>query len=472
MRARVSNIPVEKIRKFCAVLFGCLAVFFALIAVRNHFHRGGCLDSAAMLPWNAETPARAAQAGRLVFVHTADLSELSPECVRILNKKYSVARLDKNLNPADYDVLSYFLRRKFGRGSRFACAVFTPTFKPVYIASDFDAKKIAAVLEIFARSFDAAPEKFNLRAEMAGRDLTRSAVFGVAETDSFPFANAAFSSEKIADACPTALLTENARVRFAVARKSGAMLTRIRAAEAFATLKRQFAKRTDARSRLYIARALADAGFAVSARAVPELDCAAKAALQGGSQERAADAALKLSVLCGAYSVFENAQYLQGARDIAARLVRIASERRDIPAVVVSASGGDSAVVPNSIASALDLSLMANALCDYFDIARDASALSAARSLLAKLDSDYRFGGLWTINSAFSPTAGFARFAVLDDAADPSYVGEAKQAFARVNRRSGVQSVGVADGRETALLPFAGFGAAGRASSMLAELAR
>ncbi len=464
---------MEKVRKFCAVFFGCLAVFFALIAVRNHFYKGDCLDSSAMLPWNAETPAKAARAGRLVFVHAADLSELSPECVRILNKKYSVARLDKNLNPADYDVLTYFLRRKLGRDSRFACAVFTPTFKPVYIASDFDAKKIAAVLEIFACSFDSAPEKFNLRAERAGRDLARSAVFGVAETAPFPFANAAFSSEKIADACPTALLTENARVRFADARKSVAMLTRIRAAEAFATLKRQFAKRADARDRLYIARALADARFAVSAEAVPELDCAAKSALQDASQERAADAALKLSVLCGAYSVFENAQYLAGARRIAARLVRIASERRDIPAVVVlSAGAGGSAVVPNSIASALDLSLMANALCDYFDIARDASALSAARALLGKLDSDYRFGGLWTINSAFSPTASFARFAVLDDAADPSYVGEAKQAFVRVGRRSGAQSADIGGGSETALLSSVGFRTAGRASSMLAELVR
>ncbi len=463
---------MEKLRKFCAVFFGCLAVFFALIAVRNHFHKSGSLDSAAMLPWNAETPAKAAQAGRLVFVHAADLAELPPECVRILNKKYSVARLDKNLNPADYDVLSYFLRRKLGRGSRFACAIFTPAFKPVYIASDFDAKKIAAVLEIFARSFDASPEKFNLRAENAGRDLARSAVFGVAETEPFPFVNAAFSAEKIADICPTAALTENARVRFAVARKSGAMLARLRAAEAFATLKSQFAKRADPRGKLYIARALADARFAVPARAVPELDCAATSALQSVPQERAADAALKLSVLCGAYSVFDKAQYLEGARDIAERLVRLASERRDIPAVVVSASGGEGAVVPNSIASALDLSLMANALCDYFDITRDVSALSAARALLAKLDSDYRFGGLWTVNSAFSPTASFARFAVLDDAADPSYVGEAKQAFARVNRRSGVKSAAVEDGRAAAFLPAMGFSSAGRASSMLAEFAR
>ena len=140
--------------------------------------------------------------------------------------------------------------------------------------------------------------------------------------------------------------------------------------------------------------------------------------------------------------------------------------------VVVSASGGEGAVVPNSIASALDLSLMANALCDYFDITRDSSALSAARALLVKLDSDYRFGGLWTVNSAFSPTASFARFAVLDDAADPSYVGEAKQAFARVNRRSGVKSAAVEDGRTAAFLPAMGFSSAGRASSMLAEFAR
>ena len=465
-RPRSVYLSVVNIRKILAVVFGALSLFFALIAARNRYC-AGC-PAAQPQAWNCGLGETAKVGNKLIFVCAGSSGALTKKNADFAAKNYVCAVLDRNKNSADFEVYNTFFKSVSRAKTDFVCAVLTPNFAPVYMSDKIDNPKLEKLLKAVAQSYRKDREKFAERAEAAAVrvrarmafDAERERIFGAFGGDL-----RARNAHSHSNTPPAAVLTENARLQFANLKIRPSVLAAKQSAKFFDALKRLYASAAHPAQKLLAARAMADAAFAVAPEKLAEVRQCADAVAAGQTSASSAvqpansanisaekplsELALSLSVLCRAAKIFGDKKYARAAETIAKK---IADTAADSPAACDCCRRAEEAAYPakinaaraekhtcgaqplSSYASALDIALAANALCDYAAFENSPRAFDAARKLLNLLEADYRQNSVWTLNSKRSPSARFARITVLRDIDAPSYTGEAYQAIAKIKR--------------------------------------
>ena len=117
----------------------------------------------------------------------------------------------------------------------------------------------------------------------------------------------------IASDMPIAFLTENARLAFARYKKLNDVRLKALASSAFEALMRRYQSEKSPEGKMLIARALADASFAVPTEALTPLKEQADELLGNFQPSSASNCALALSVLVKADQIFGNPKYGQKA---------------------------------------------------------------------------------------------------------------------------------------------------------------
>ncbi len=397
------------------------------------------------MPWNADLQALARKTDKLVFVETSADGGIPQNIKYELKKHYIFTVLDKNKNPADFFIFDTFLREKTRTNNPFACAILTPTLKPIFVSAKTDTTRLEKILVAVAHKH--AKNRHLLRTS-----ATTFATYHRAITSEH-FASAALLSaitsglhtsniKKQNTQQPIAQLTENARLHFRTLKHFRTFFSLNATRASLNQLKKRYALETDSRAKKLIARALADIAFAVDKNTISELKIQADTIVTEKSvAEPLVDSALNLAVLSRAYSIFGEKTYLQKAKKLAHKISLYAFGNAAIPAILphdiehITISSND------SIACALGMSLAANALCDFHKISNDPTATHAALAIIKKLDTHYQFGGVWTLNSQNSPSANFARPSIFDDEILPSHIGEAYQAIVHIKRELGLRTI-------------------------------
>lgn len=433
---------VKGVRKTCAVVFGLLSIFFAVVAIHNQFfaEKAGkdCAEAAA-LNFDSGVESAAREQDKLIFL-TVDDVPCSKALRKIIAGNYLWANIDKSANPADFEIYNRFFRRASKSENDFVCAILTPKLKPVYISTKLDEDKLKRLLPAVAKAYSSQRQKLRDRAEEASTRVTisSSGIFNKILVCGFSVQQRPFQGA-IASDMPIAFLTENARLAFARYKKLNDVRLKALASSAFEALMRRYQSEKSPEGKMLIARALADASFAVPTEALTPLKEQADELVSNFQPSSASNCALALSVLVKADQIFGNPKYGQKAKDIRTKIIKCALSRYPVTANLQPYQGS------NSLADAYDMALMANALCDYARANKDKAAVEAALSLISKLDADYRQNGLWSINSSRSPSAGFIRVKVLSDEERPSYVGEALQAIAKLKAITGMKKISDAE---------------------------
>lgn len=407
-------------RKIYAGVFAALSLFFALVAVHNRFYaccRGGACGSLEKTPFDESLEVRAREADKLVFVSIGAHS-FSERTKKILAQNYIFTELDPKRNPADFEVFNHFFTRSSGANKPLECAVLTPKLNPVYLSAKTDDARLNKILPAAARAYAQNRALLRESAENFGAALPHSRALSFLRDDG----SFSFSFARSLDDVPTAYLSENARLAFARYKTMRGFYFSNAAARAFEALKTRYAREKSPRKKMLLARAIGCAAFAVDSQALAPVEEQAQFVL-ANSFDGAYENALALSLSSRAALIFGKDKYAQRAAQIA-REIMAESAQTPFPSLLGSRA-------PSS-ADAYDIAAAANALCDYSAASGDKSALGAAARLLAQLDTLYFANGMLAVNSARSPSAAFARLSIFGDGERPSYIGEARQAAAKL----------------------------------------
>ncbi len=418
------------------VIFASASLFFALVAIRNHFFPH--LKSAQELnvtTWNDKLESIARKHDKLIFVNVSADKTIPKDLIHALKDNYIFTILDKDKNPADYFVFDNFLKRASGTKHHLSCAILTPTLTPIYLSGKSDKHKLEKTLPIIAQKYAQNRHLLRNKADILCGNFKASSIEHLAGISLLGALANSPKSRYAQRSRPIAITTENARLYFRIFKNRKSPFSANNASLALNILKHRYANETNKRAKKLIARALSDIAFAVDKELISELKLEADTIIsEKNAPALLLDNALNLAVLSRAYTVFKDEKYLSKADSISKSILLSAFNTRKIPATLLKNQDGILIAEQNSIACALGISIAANALCDYSQASNDTSPMRAALAIIKKLDSDYISNGMWTINSSNSPSSKFARPTILNDDENPSHVGEAYQAITRIKR--------------------------------------
>ncbi len=434
---------MEKFRKFCIVFFACLSFFFAIVAIHNLFF----LDENKLYQrhtrsWDTHIDSIAKEEDKLLFLFVNENENVSKNIKTSLEKEYVFTVLDKKNNPADYTVYNYFWQNISNSKQDLACAILTPTMKPIFLSSKIEIKKLEKILPTFAQSWkknrDAIQKTNDIALQKQIQNIQQKQyIDNLFFNYPMPIVQASFFNEKL----PIAILTENARLTFKRLKRTNSIRYLHDAQLALNALKNRLKTENNYNAKLLITRAMADIAFATNADNLKELkDIADKIVNKKPDKSPATEKSLELSILCKAYSIFGDEQYLKRAEQIVKKIENTTANEH-ISAIISPPFFEVQLMSELSIASALNISIMANSLCDFYDISEDKASLETALALITKLDSDYIYNNYWAINSKHSPSAKFLRIIISHDAEEPSYLGEAYQAITRIKRSLDIKEI-------------------------------
>ena len=445
---------MDKIRKFFVILFGSLSLFFAIVAVHNHFYEKKLLQSSKnFLHWSNDISNSAKKANKLVFA-VVDNIKLSPKIRKILDKHFAITVLDRKENYADFEALNYVLKKYTRSKNDVACAIFTPEMKPVYVMSKINERKLEKILPAIKKTYANNPEQFLNRVEanvvsfkneekVLSHFYEMFSATGVGAVHSMNFTsilnffapkNDVYENEILklcnsdTDNIPLAILTENARLTFRIYKNHQAITQHL-----LTKLKKRFVKEKNNLSKLLIARAISEATSTTN----QELRVIADALLNENTKKSVAENALTLSILSKAYFVYEKEEYLQKASEIFDTLKSIIE---DSQTQILTFRNSEKIYTKENL-NAFDFAIIANSVCDYAKVSTDESAIDIAVNAIKNLDSNFAFNHFWTLNSQHSTSANFARITIVDDNNIPSYIGEANQAIIKIKRKLGKENI-------------------------------
>lgn len=428
---------MERFRKVCVILFGSLSVLFALVAIHNHYFLNSSKRYAHnAYKWDSTLEDIAQEQNKLIFFFVSGEEVVSKRILKSLKNNYIYTVLDKQKNPADYTVFNYFLKRTSKTKKDLACAILTPSLKPIYLSSKSDKRRLEKLLPTLASTWENNQKLIQNRANaISNRQVFLAQHHYIANAQMLGLNNE-YNPDNYNAKLPTAVLTENARLIFKRLKSSNAPHLIYKANVAIKHLKDRFKSEKSYTSKLLIARAIADVSFAISPRNTREVQFIADEIVNFSKNKISHSniKALELAVLCRAYKIYDNTQYLDCAEQIAKEIQQSINASENISAIIPIQQFNVQFISQTSIASAFDLSTMANALCDYFEITGEKDAINTALVIIRKLDSDYTHNGVWTMNSKFSASAKFARITITKDSTTPSHIGEAYQAISRLKR--------------------------------------
>ncbi len=434
---------MEKLRKICVVIFASASLFFALVAIRNHYFPH--LKSEQVLTttaWNEGLESVARKNDKLIFVHVSTEKTIPKDLINALKNNYIFTILDRDKNPADYFVFDNFLKRASGKKYNLSCAILTPTLTPIYLSGKLDKNKLKKILPVIAQKYSQNRHLLRNRADTLCENFKTSPIehlAGISLLGSLANSPITRYSQR---SRPIAITAENARVHFLIHRNRNSPFSANNASLALNILKHRYANETNKRAKKLIARALADIAFAVDKELIKELKFEADAIVsEKNNSILLLDNALNLAVLSRAYIVFKDEKYLSKANSISKNISRASLDTRKIPATIARNQDGFFITEQDSIACALSVSMAANAFCDYREASNDTTALHIALAMIKKLDKDYLSNGMWSINSVKSPSSKFARPTILNDSENPSHVGEAYQAITRIKKEFHIRTI-------------------------------
>ncbi len=439
---------MEKLRKICVVVFASLSLFFALVAIRNHFFPSDVAKNIKTAAhWNANLETIARKNDNLIFFYVSGNEIISNKIKNLLENHYVFSVLDKEKNPADFAIFNHFLKSASKSEAPLTCAILTPTLQPIYLSSKIDKDQLEKILYATARKYVSNRHLLRERALRATETLkTFDVRFATAPLyQTIPCSVSHFAFGNVGD-IPISIMTENARLHFNIYKTSANLFAQRDAINALKVLKQRYTQEKEKSARRLIARALADIAFAVDTKYLTELKAEADSITSSKKQEQnITDCALALSVLSRAHSVFGDDKYLLTATKIFKTIKSAVFNKRTIPAILQMGTDENDVSAINSLACAHGMSMMANALCDFSEATSNNDVLYVAMAIINKLDADYLHNGIWTLNSSNAPSAKFARLSILDDSHIPSHVGEAYQAVMRIKKGLNLRTISPAE---------------------------
>ena len=418
---------MEFLRKTLVVVFGILSLFFAVVAVLKHVAQSGdkgSETSAYIIDWNSDFRDTAKKASRPVFLlMTPDTRMLQdPEVSDILKNHYTVARMNTEAYPADYELLKSIYHLGGARGEPKA-AILTPSLIPIIIASKLpytDTTHMPALpsaLIGFAKLCKDGDHQFLATAKRIGEKLSdeHSMVpfvpeifseneFGVYSVWSVAEIIWLMRTSKSAD-IPDAVLCENARLAFAIfARNPRATNRAIAYKAAYEILRRLQEDKSD--NPLYL-RALASAATVLGdknlcAAAVSVADKILKNRNSEGlffEKKRfpISENALMASALCHVYKASGQIRFLEAARLCADTLTKAMAES---PKALAFES---------SQASLGDVAYCARACADIYILTRDERFRRNTIAFVNMAYNNFYNDGIFRNNSNSSPLSHLAR---------------------------------------------------------------
>ena len=427
---------MDKFRKFCVVLFGGLSLFFAVLAIHNHFfYNAKKYYQYKATDWNLNLANNATIEDKLIFFFVSGNEIISRKIKKTLEENYVFSILDKEKNSADYEVFNYFLKKNSKTKQNLACAILTPNFKPICLSGKVEKKRLEKILTAVANSYKSNKGLIRSKAELVSIQQVRNSqsIFST----NMPIFNFVYSitPARFDQNTPIAVVTENARVAFKNYKKYPSPVQKFVAEKSLLALKNRYKSTTNKIEKLLIARALADIAFAVNVRDINELKQEADSIISSRSTSKSTlNLALELAILSRAYTVFPTEDYAKKAEALTTYFENTLFNTQKMSMQLPMTSLEANLIQTNSNTSALDLAVMANALCDFYEITFDKRYLFSALEIIKKLDAEYLHNGFWTINSKHCPSANFARITIINDSDKPSHLGEAYQAISRINR--------------------------------------
>lgn len=434
---------MDKFRKFCVILFGGLSLFFAILAIHNHFfYNAKKYYQYKATEWNLNLANNATTNDKLIFFFVSGNEIISRKIKKTLEENYVFSILDKEKNSADYEVFNYFLKKNSKTKQDLACAILTPNFKPIYLSGKVEKKRLEKILTAIANSYKNNKGLIRSKAELVSIQQVRNSqsIFFT----NMPIFNFVYSvtPSRFDQNTPTAVVTENARVAFKNYKKYPSPVQKFRAEKSLSALKTRYKRASNKTEKLLIARAIADIAFATNVRNINELKQEADSIISSrNSSKSTLISALELAVLSRAYAVFATEDYAKKAEALTTYLENTLFNAQETSIQFLPTSLEANSIQTNSNVSALDLAVMANALCDFYEITFDKRHLFSALEIIKKLDAEYSHKGFWTINSKYCPSANFARITIINDSDKPSHLGEAYQAISRINRGLNISTI-------------------------------
>ncbi len=453
----MSKRRVGKLRKYLAVFFGMLSLFFAGIALKNKLQGTAEVGEdtrrtdTTCCRWGAETEATARCAGRLVFAVRGDADDFKPSKAarKTLADHYVSVCIPPKKYPADIAVIDHFFASAIGRKTAFKAGIFSPNLVPIYMTSKVETANGRVVPNLenailgAAAQFEKNPTALKSKARTAARiadapsDFAIPAdIFAAGGRLGFFYSESArlftyFSNPRTLGASP-AELSENARLAFRIAETDIRQLAaRAASLSALEMLCARIASPAETpTSRLLFLRALSESEYAAknpkaarfflhfAGRIADAPEQAQPFAPDKKPQVR--DIALTVPILLRAYGFSGDNRYLKRAHAAGKILERAAASRGVMESVL-----GE-----KSEASALEYVLCARA---FFELSKFGDAQNARNAVrvLDRLDELFMTPlGVWSINSKNSAFAKISRTVFTRDSELPSYVGEAAQLFA------------------------------------------
>ena len=456
---RMSKRRVGKLRKYLAVFFGMLSLFFAGIALKNKLSETAQPEmlrhsESTCCRWGAEVEAAARSSGKLVFaVRDCPDAFTPPEKLkRTLAEHYISVSISPRKYPADTAVIDHFFASAVGHKTAFKAGIFSPNLVPIYMTSKTETANgrlvpnlenaILGAAAQFERNPSALKSKAKSAAKMADApsDFAASTdIFSVGGKLGFFYSESArlftyFANPRTLGA-PPAELSENARLAFGIAGTDIRQLAaRVASLSAFEMLCARISSPHETpTSRLLFMRAISDSEYVEKnpkatrfflhfAKLVADTPANAQP-FAPKQKPQMRDIALSVPILLRAYKFSGNVRYLERAKSACKILESAIFSRGVMPAVA-----GE-----KSEASALEYVLCARA---FFEMSKtNGTGEKNTERTLDRLDGFFMTPlGIWSINAKDSAFAKISRTVFTRDSELPSYVGEAAQLFAEDRR--------------------------------------
>lgn len=443
---------MEKWRRFLVFLFGALSLFFAAIAISQHFEKSGSKSPPQEIlrgQWGKNIEAEARRADKpILLVRVPDKLNLVNSGNPILNEFLKV-EFNAAAWPADAKIFDSIISnaaiRNGGKACEFSIAVLSPRLSPLFLGTKTikdSPKKLGAFLSTIAREYaenrnrildlgrKSVPE-FPVKSKLPAAPYISKLLF--LNSESMGLYVMMRNPKSIS--LPAAVLSENARLAMRIA-STDIRYQRARAAALAATdiIYLRLKQNPEFSEKVLLARALAESGLfnankTVSATVRKIADSLLP--LQGseglfsesGKSAELLPNILAASFLLRAYNLHSSDKELfESAKRCADKLEEILRRRGEMPALPLEKE--------DSQASALEYAELANLFADFHRITSDEKYLNVAAATLDEMNAYYSSpNGLWYLNSKNSALANFARPMLLTDSNMPSHIGVAAQAI-------------------------------------------
>ncbi len=450
-----------KIRKSLAILFGCLSVVFAAVALRNTLlkcENGSKFASVSECAWNDCVEASARKEGKLVFLKLKGLNvfPLSGNAEKILKRNYISTEISPETNPADYSILNYILETATKRKCHFEAGIFSPNLIPIYMTSETAmrgghfAPNLENAIIGAAAQFEKSPDTLKSTARAAARIADAPSDFSIS-LDNFRmsgclrFLNSEsarlfiyFNTARTLNE-DAAVLSENARL---AARIGNADIRQMAARSAAASAAEMLCARVSSKSenstsKLLFLRALGESEYALKNDKINSFfmffaesiaDAKKRKQILGEAEfPLVRDCALSVPILLRAFDFTGDERYYKCAEKTAETLASALAGRGPMPSVLGK----------ESEASALEYVLCARAFFEMSKTSGEKKWLKHSRRALLELDKHFMTDiGVWSVNSKDSALSKISRVVFTRDSEVPSYVGEAAQLFSEIGGAS------------------------------------